>query len=81
MFPIIGDSGSNSNSIIKQFRNNNSSSSLIHEHDFISIKTEKQRKSIICLTCSSVYCERFGKLLLLETIHDKKNYMQRNLYN
>ena len=61
-------------SIIREFRND----TRIHEHDFISI-IGKEEKSIICLTCGSLYCEKCGKLLV--TTHGK-NYMQHNnLYN
>jgi hypothetical protein len=60
-------------SSIREFRND----IRIHEHDFISIRG-KEEKSIICLTCGSLYCEKCGKLLV--TTHDKK-YMQHNIYN
>jgi hypothetical protein len=76
MFRIIEDS--TVKSIVKEFGNN--SSSKIHEHDFVSIRTKEdkeQPKSIICLTCASVYCEKCGKLVTLS----EKNYMQYNLYN
>jgi endonuclease IV len=78
MFRINDDRSSNG--IIKESRND-SSSIIIHEHDFVSVRVkeeEKEQKSIICLTCGSLYCEKCGKLLL--TIH-RKNYMQHNLYN
>jgi hypothetical protein len=52
-------------SIIREFRND----ARIHEHDFILIRG-KEKKSIICLTCGSLYCEKCGKLLV--TTHDKK---------
>jgi hypothetical protein len=48
----------------------------IHEHDFISIRTEEE-KSIVCLTCGSLYCEKCGKSVTI--IH--KNYMSHNIYN
>jgi hypothetical protein len=32
----------------------------IHEHDFISVKTEKETSSI-CSTCGLLYCEKCGK--------------------
>ena len=32
----------------------------VHEHDFISIKTEKETSSI-CSTCGLLYCENCGK--------------------
>jgi hypothetical protein len=32
----------------------------IHEHDFISIKTEKETTSV-CSTCGLLYCENCGK--------------------
>ena len=68
--------------IYRMFRiHDDSSSIIIHEHDFVSIRTkeeDKEQKSIICLTCGSLYCESCGKLLL--TVHGK-NYMQHNLYN
>jgi hypothetical protein len=34
----------------------------IHEHDFISIKTEEET-SAICSTCGLLYCEKCGKLV------------------
>ena len=49
----------------------------IHEHDFISIGTKKERSIIICSTCGLVYCEKCGKLRM---IHNK-NYMQNNRYS
>ena len=49
----------------------------IHEHNFISIRTEKGQTSILCSTCRSLYCEKCGKLV---TISDQ-NYMQYNIYN
>jgi hypothetical protein len=67
MFPINEDS-----SISEEFRND----STIHEHDFISVGTE-QEKSIICITCGSLYCEKCGKLVTIS----EKNYMQQNIYN
>jgi hypothetical protein len=36
----------------------------IHEHDFSSIKTEKET-SIICSTCGLLCCEKCGKLVRL----------------
>ncbi|MGC2426899.1 MAG: hypothetical protein WA421_07680 [Nitrososphaeraceae archaeon] len=62
-----------SDSILREFKND----IRIHEHDFISIRG-KEEKSIICLTCGSLYCEKCGKLLV--TTHDKK-YMQHTIYN
>ena len=47
-------------SIIREFRND----TRIHEHDFISI-IGKEEKSIICLTCGSLYCEKCGKLVTI----------------
>jgi hypothetical protein len=76
MYPLNGleDNNNNNNTvIIKEFR----ACTRIHEHDFISIKTEKEHTSIICLTCDSLYCGKCGKLL---TIIDQ-NYMQNNVYN
>jgi hypothetical protein len=32
----------------------------IHEHDFISIKTDKETTSV-CSTCGLLYCEKCGK--------------------
>jgi hypothetical protein len=32
----------------------------IHEHDFISIKTDKETTSV-CSTCGLLYCENCGK--------------------
>ena len=75
MYPVNGleDNNNNSNTvIIREFR----TSTRIHEHDFISIRTGKET-SIICLTCSSLYCEKCGKLV---TISDK-SYMQNDIYN
>jgi hypothetical protein len=45
------------------FRNDDRTS--IHEHDFMSIRTKKEeeQKSIICLTCGTLYCEKCGKLV------------------
>ena len=70
---------SSSNSIIKEFRND--SSIIIHEHDFVPIraKEEEKQKSIICLTCGSLYCEKCGKLLVsTTTISDKKLVQHSN---
>ena len=53
------------NSITEEFKND----TRIHEHDFISISTEEKQKSIVCLTCGLLYCNRCCKLLV--TIHDK----------
>ena len=68
----------NCNSITKEFKNFGSSI-LIHEHDFqpINIKEDKQ-KLIICLTCSSLYCEKCGKLLVSTTTNDKKKVIHYN---
>ena len=74
MYPLKGLlDNNNNNTVIKEFR----AYSRIHEHDFISIKTEKEQPTIICLTCGSLYCGKCGKLL---TIIDQ-NYMQNNIYN
>lgn len=88
MFPINDDSISSDSGIVKELRNygDNSSSIIIHEHDFVIRAKEQEekeeRKSIICVTCGSLYCESCGKLL--GTLYDK-NYMQHNhsnnLYN
>lgn len=53
----------NCSSSAKEFKND--SSLLIHEHDFerIWVKEKENQKSIICLTCDSLYCERCGKSL------------------
>jgi late competence protein required for DNA uptake (superfamily II DNA/RNA helicase) len=69
-----------SNSVIEEFRNNNSSSIIIHEHDFVPIrlKEEEKQKSIICLTCGSFYCEKCGKLLVSTTISDEKLIQHSN---
>jgi hypothetical protein len=73
MFPVEGlEDNNNSVVIVKEFR----SRTIIHEHDFITIRTGKET-SIICLTCGSFYCKRCGKLV---TISDK-SYMQNNIYN
>jgi len=55
MFPINEDSD-----ISEEFRND----SRIHEHDFISVGAEEE-KSIICITCGSLYCEKCSKLLTI----------------
>jgi hypothetical protein len=74
MYPLKGLEDNNNNTVIKEFR----AHTRIHEHDFISVKTEKgQTATIICLTCGSLYCRKCGKLL---TITDQ-NYMQNNIYN
>ena len=73
MFPIDSIKDNNHNDIIKEPIN----PTRIHEHDFISIKTEKEQTSILCSTCRSLYCEKCGKLV---TIIDQ-NYMQYNIYN
>jgi hypothetical protein len=39
----------------------------IHEHDFISVKTEKETTSV-CSTCGLLYCENCGK-----TVNDAIN--------
>jgi hypothetical protein len=74
MFPVNGLEDNNNNIVVlvKEFR----SCTRIHEHDFISIRTGKEI-SIICLTCSSLYCKKCGKLV---TISDK-SYMQNDIYN
>ena len=43
----------------------------IHEHDFISIKTEKETTSIICSTCGLLYCKKCGKAVN-DTINETK---------
>jgi hypothetical protein len=58
--------------LVEEFRND----SRIHEHDFISVGAEEQ-KSIICITCGSLYCEKCSKLLTITG----KNYIQHNIYN
>ncbi|MFL6340303.1 MAG: hypothetical protein ACJ72U_02005 [Nitrososphaeraceae archaeon] len=76
MYPVNGLEDNNNNNktvIIKEFRTR----TRIHEHDFISIKTEKEHTSIICCICGSVYCAKCGKLVM---IYDK-NYMRYNIYN
>jgi hypothetical protein len=76
MYPVNGLEDNNNNNktvIIKKFR----TSTRIHEHDFISITTEKEYTSIICCICGSIYCKKCGKLVM---IYDK-NYMQHNIYN
>ena len=72
MFPIDSIKYNNHNDIKEPIN-----STRIHEHDFISIKTEKEQTSILCSTCRSLYCEKCGKLV---TIIDQ-NYMQYNIYN
>jgi hypothetical protein len=74
MYSVNGLSNDNNRDIIKEFINH----TRIHEHDFISIRTEKERiSSFICITCGSHYCKKCGKLV---TISDK-GYMQYNTYN
>jgi hypothetical protein len=58
MLPVNGLE-SNYKSIIKEFTNH----LRIHEHDFISIRIEKEQTSTICSTCGSLYCEKCGKLV------------------
>jgi hypothetical protein len=60
----MNEDNSSSSGIIKKFRNDDRTS--IHEHDFMSIrakKEEEEQKSIICLTCGTLYCEKCGKLV------------------
>jgi tRNA uridine 5-carbamoylmethylation protein Kti12 len=61
MFPIDSIKDNNHNDIIKE----PISPTRIHEHDFISIKTEKEQTSILCSTCRSLYCEKCGKLVII----------------
>ena len=42
----------------------------VHEHNFISIKTEKETSSI-CSTCGLLYCEKCGKVVN-NTIYEPK---------
>jgi len=70
----LEDNSNDNNAIIKEFRAHR----RIHEHDFISVETEKEKTStIICCICGSIYCGKCGKLVM---IHDK-NYMQYDIYN
>jgi hypothetical protein len=72
-----------SNSIIKEFRNN-SSSVIIHEHDFrpIRFKGEEKQTSIFCLTCGLNYCEKCGKPLISTTRSGEKlTHLSNNLCN
>jgi hypothetical protein len=73
MYSVKGSEDNNKTVIVKEFR----TSTRIHEHDFISIKTEKEHTSIICCICGSIYCEKCGKLVMIYDI----NYMQHNMYN
>jgi hypothetical protein len=76
MYLVNGQEDNNNNNnlvIIKEFRTR----ARIHEHDFISIRTEKEQTSIICSTCGLIYCEKCDKLVM---IYDK-NYMNYNIYN
>lgn len=51
--------------IKKEFRKNNGSDMIIHEHDFAQIiLTHEVQQSVVCLTCGSSYCETSGKLLV-----------------
>jgi hypothetical protein len=59
--------------IVKEFRKY----AIIHEHDFIAIRTKKEQTSIICSTCGSLYRENCGKLVT----KPDKNYMQHDIYN
>jgi hypothetical protein len=43
----------------------------LHEHDFVSTRIQDEQKSIICLTCGSLYCEKCGKLVKQITVGDK----------
>jgi hypothetical protein len=43
----------------------------LHEHDFVSTRTQNEQKSVVCLTCGSIYCEKCGKLVKQSTIGDK----------
>jgi hypothetical protein len=43
----------------------------IHEHDFISDKTEKESTSI-CSTCGLLYCENCGKVVTDANDEQKK---------
>jgi len=53
-------------------------SEMILEYMNTTLFQSEAEKSIICLTCGLLYCEKCGKLLV--TTHDK-NYMQHNSYN
>src|SRR5919199_4411934 len=44
------------------------SHTIIHEHDFITSRTENEA-SLVCSICGSLYCEKCGKLVN-ETAHD-----------
>ncbi|MFL6322117.1 MAG: hypothetical protein ACJ72Q_16800 [Nitrososphaeraceae archaeon] len=62
--------------IVKEFRN--ITDYIIHEHDFIAIRTKKEQTSIIiCSTCGSLYRENCGKLVT----KPDENYMQHDIYN
>jgi hypothetical protein len=67
--PAVGKY-SNSTVIIKYFR----TSTKIHEHDFILIKSKREQISIICCICGSIYCENCGKLVMTYN----NNYMQHD---
>jgi formylmethanofuran dehydrogenase subunit E len=60
--------------IIKDFR----TYSEIHEHDFISVKSKREQISIICRICSSIYCEKCGKLVMT---YDNSYMQHDNTYN
>ena len=57
----LTDDNSNKTVIIEEFR----ALTGIHEHDFSSIRTEKEETSFICSTCSLIYCEKCGKLAMI----------------
>jgi hypothetical protein len=59
MFPTDGMEDNNNSVIIKEPL----SYTRIHEHDFVSITTEREQTSTICSTCGSLYCEKCGKLV------------------
>ena len=68
----------NCNSITKELKNLGSNI-IIHEHDFQPIKIKEDiQKLLICLTCSSLYCEKCGKLLV-STTNDKRVVNNSNL--
>ncbi len=73
MFPIDSIKDNTHNDIIKELIN----PTRIHEHNFISIKTEKEQTSVLCSTCRSLYCEKCGKLVDIISITSN---MKTNLH-
>ena len=69
----LTDNNSNKTVITGEFR----ALTRIHEHDFSSIRTEKEQTTFVCSTCGLVYCEKCGKLVM---VYDNV-YMKYGKYN